>query len=296
MARYPLNQPVRVPTTVTQLNVDGTTTLVNAGTLTLTVAKPDGTQQNYSTPTNDGTGLYHQDLPAADLQQAGHYQYLWTATGTGAGVSFGDFDVFDPLAETAVLSLQDAKEHLNIPQATTTYDSELASWIASIQSNLEQFTGGPILNRSVTERVEATAGQTALCLRQRPLVSLTSVVSVGSGQAISITDFTDLDKNASIIRRALGWPMFGPFFQWLPIFNVTYTAGWGTSVPAAFNDFARIVIRHLWETQRGATPAPMQGGGETVMVPGFAFAIPNRAAELLNGSLNGVPFRIEAFV
>jgi hypothetical protein len=31
-------------------------------------------------------------------------------------------------------------------------------------------------------------------------------------------------------------------------------------------------------------------------VPGFGFAIPSRAAELLNGSQNGVPFMTEAYV
>jgi hypothetical protein len=37
-------------------------------------------------------------------------------------------------------------------------------------------------------------------------------------------------------------------------------------------------------------------GEQPVMVPGFAYAIPPRAAELLNGSQNGVPFLTEAYV
>ena len=72
MARYPLNQPVRVSTTVK----DVTGTLVNAGALTLLVklAQADGTQSTtgtYASPTNDGTGLYHQDIPVTDLVEAG---------------------------------------------------------------------------------------------------------------------------------------------------------------------------------------------------------------------------------
>src|SRR5216684_7071406 len=111
MPRFPSGQPVRVSTTVRQLNVDGTTTLVNATTLTLVVklAQADGTWTvtgTYAAPANDGTGLYHQDVPVTDLAALGHYQYTWTATGTGAGVSFGDFDVFDPY-EVSVLPLQD---------------------------------------------------------------------------------------------------------------------------------------------------------------------------------------------
>jgi hypothetical protein len=110
---------------------DVTGALVDAGTLTLLVklAAVDGTWTTtgtYASPAHDGLGLYHQDIPVTDLASIGHYQYTWTATGTGAGVSFGEFEVHDPF-ETAVLSLQDAKDQLNIAQAVTTYDAELQS-------------------------------------------------------------------------------------------------------------------------------------------------------------------------
>src|SRR5215510_11837522 len=181
VARYPLNQPIRVSTTVR----DVTGTLVNATTLTLLVKvqAADGSQTTtgtYPSPANDGTGLYHQDVPASDLQILGHYQYTWTATGTGAGVSFGDFDVFDPF-EVAVLPLQDAKDALNIPQGTTTYDTEITQYVATIQRSLERMTGGPLTNRAISERAELQGAYTVLLVRQRPIVSVTSIVSVASG-------------------------------------------------------------------------------------------------------------------
>jgi hypothetical protein len=294
VARYPLNQPIRLSTTVR----DVTGTLVNPGTLTLLVklAQADGTwltTGTYASPANDSTGTYHQDIPVTDLAAIGHYQYAWTSTGTGAGVSWGDFDVFDPF-ETAVLPLGDAKDQLNIPQATTTFDSEIQSYIATIQSNLERMTGGPLVNRAFTERTEMQAGQTVIPVRQRPLVSVTSITGA-SGGAIDISAGLDLDVNAGLIRRKLGLPFYGPFFAWLPQVTVTYVAGWGTSVPAAFNVAARIIIQHLWESQRGPLAMPM-AGEPAVMVPGFGFAIPNRAAELLNGSQAGIPFMSEAYL
>ena len=302
MPRYPLGQPVRVPTTVRQANLDGTPgALVNATTLTLLVklAQADGTWTvtgTYGSPANDGTGLYHQDVPASDLTGLGHYQYTWTATGTGAGVSFGDFDVFDPF-ETAVLPLQDGKDALNIPQATTASDTEIQAYIATIQSNLERMTGGPIVNRSISERAELTGGYTVLQVRQRPLVSVTSIVSVASGQPIDISAGLDLDTNAGTIRRKLGYPFYGPYFTWLPAMTVTYVAGWGTSVPAAFGTAARIILQNLWETQHGPSARPSMGAqADMVTLPGFGFAIPNQAAELLNGSVNGVPIMLEAYV
>jgi hypothetical protein len=292
--RYPAGQPVRISTTVR----DTSGALVNAGTLTLTVklAQADGTLATtgtYASPVNDGTGLYHQDIPVTDLVAAGHYQYAWTSTGTGAGASFGEFDVFDPF-ETSVLPLQDAKDSLNIPQATTSSDTEIQSYIATIESNLERATGGPLVNRVVTERSEMLSGQTVIPVRQRPLVSVTSIASA-SGSLIDISGGLDLDVNAGLIRRQLGLPFYGPFFSWLPKVTVVYVAGWGTSVPPAFNSFARIVLAHLWTSQRGPAALPM-GGGEMAVVPGFGFAIPNMAAELLNGSQNGVPFLSQAYL
>jgi hypothetical protein len=296
VSRYPLGQPVRISTTVR----DVTGALVNATALTLLVktAQADGTwltTGTYASPTNDSTGAYHQDIPVTDLTAAGHYQYTWTSTGTGAGVSFGDFDVFDPF-EIAVLPLQDGKDALNIPQSNTTYDAEIAAYVATIQSCLERMTGGPLVNRSITERAEMQDGQTVILVRQRPLVSVASITGA-SGGAIDISAGLDLDVNAGTVRRKLGLPFYGPFFSWLPQVTVVYVAGWGVSVPAAFGTAARIILQNLWETQHGPSARPSMGAGQDmVTVPGFGFAIPNQAAELLEGSQNGIPFLLEAYV
>jgi hypothetical protein len=286
MSRYPLGQPVRVSTTVR----DVTGTLVNATTLTLTVAKPDATQQVYSSPANDGPGLYHQDLPAADLTQLGHYQYIWTATGTGAGVSFGDLDVFDPL-EPAVLPLQDAQDAINAPVLTPAQATELQAYIATIETSLEAMTGGPLINRTITERGELDGTCTVLLVQQRPLVSVTSITPVATGLAADLSAGLDLDKGAGIIR-ALGGRTLAA--SWNAAVTTVYVAGWGTVMPAAFNVAARIILQHLWTTQHGPSARPGMAE-ETVQLPGWGFAIPNQAAELLIGGLNGIPFVCESF-
>jgi len=146
----------------------------------------------------------------------------------------------------------------------------------------------------VTERSEMMSGQTVIPVRQRPLVSVTSIASA-SGSLIDISGGLDLDVNAGLIRRKLGLPFYGPSFTWLPVCYPTYVAGWGVSVPAAFNSFARVVVQHLWTSQRGPAALPM-GGGEMVQVPGFGFLVPNMAAEMLSGSQNGVPFLSQAYI
>jgi hypothetical protein len=296
VARYPLNQPVRLSTTVT----DVTGALVNPATLTLLVrlAQADGTwltTGTYSSPANDSTGTYHQDVPVTDLAATGHYQYTWTSTGSGAGVSFGEFDVFDPFGEVAVLPLQDAKAALNIPQSVTTFDAEIAAYVATIQSCLEQYTGGPLVNKIISaERSELMLSQTVIPVRQRPLVSVTQITGAAGG-VIDISAGLDLDINAGLIRRKLGLPFYGPFWTWLPQVNVTYVAGWGASVPAAFGTASRIILQHLWKTQRGPVAVPM-GGGDLVTLPGFGYAVPTQAAELLDGSQNGIPFLTQAYL
>ena len=298
MARYPAGQPVRLSTTVR----DVTGALADPATLTLVVkvAQADGTQLTtgtYAAPAKDSTGTYHQDVPVTDLAATGHYQYAWTATGAGAGVSFGDFDVFDPF-EVAVLPLQDAFDALNIRTAAAQQESasEIQQYVATITSCLEAMTGGPLVNRVITERAEMVAGQTAILVRARPLVSVTQILGANGG-AIDISGGLDIDVNAGIIRRKLGLPFFGPFFSWLPQCTVIAVAGWGVAVPAAFNTASRIILQNLWETQHGPSGRPsMSGGEDMVTLPGFGFAIPNQAAELLDGAQDGISFMAEAYV
>ena len=284
MPRYPQGATVRV--TVGPFR-DATGALADASPLTLTVNKPDGTTQVYSSLTHDSTGLYHQDLPDTDLAVLGAYQ--WYAVGTvgsfKAVLPSGKFDVFAP-DEVTVLSLADAKDFIDIPQATTKYDDEIARKISVIEGMLERMTGGPIVNRTIVdERTEVGSGYHTLTVRYRPLVSVTSITDVASGTALAVTDL-DVDTATGVIRRKLNLP----FWSRGPYYLITYVAGQGVVTPAAFSEAASVILQHLWESQRGQSSVPQYGGEETVTLPGLGYAIPNRAAELL------APFAQEAYV
>lgn len=285
--RFPQGQPVTVTTTVK----DASGTLVTAGTIKLTVSKPDGTTQDYTNPTEPITGNYTQEVPPADLTQLGHYQFAWIATGTGAGVDIGSFDVFDPFAP-AIISLQDAKLAANIALSTTVYDTELADMVATATSMMEQLTGGPIITRQVTETgVQISHFNTQLLLKYRPVVN---VVSITDWQGV-VVDTSDVlvDKQANGLYRRAGLPFLGTasVSTISPIrYDIVYTAGWGTSLPPAFTTAARIVVQHLWETQRGPALSPTLGGEETMPVQGMSYAMPYRAVEVL------LPYLQEAYV
>lgn len=270
--RYPLGQPITLPITTTDRNG----VLGDAGTVTLVVKKPDATTQTYASPAHDSTGKYHQDIPASDLTQLGHYTWAVTTTGTNAGVTPpGEFDVYDPF-EPRVLSLQDAKEIANIAGATTIYDEELEVWVDTITVALEVLTGGPAYNRTVTERAEVTGDWRYIALRQRPVVSVTSIVNEASGATVLTSDVV-VDTNSGLVERKLGLPFYGQWGRW---FNVTYVAGWGTQIPASFNAAARLIIDHLASTMRGPGQSPVPRQDETFL-PGVQYAIPNRAIEVM---------------
>ena len=273
--RLALGQPVRVSTEVR----DPATNLADPDTITLTLHKPDATILNYGGPVKDAIGKYHQDIPASDLTILGHYAYVWTSTGVVAGVSPpGDFDVFDPF-EVAVLPLQDAKDALNIAQANTAYDVEIAVMVATIEAGLERITGGPLVTTQITERVKVGYAYRSLTLRQRPVVDVVSITDIASGSALAVSDL-DVDTNAGIVRRKLLQPFWGAG----PYYSVVYRAGWGTALPAAFNLAARIILAHLWEIQQGPGMRPSMGGSDMTRVYrdiGEGFAVPNRALEVM---------------
>jgi hypothetical protein len=283
VSRYPTGQPIRLSTMVKDL----TGALVNPSTLTLTIQKSDGTStaaSPYTVTTTTGQGLFYQDVATADITTVDHYQYKWVATGTGAGVSYGAFDVFDPFTVT-VLPLQDAKDMLNIPQSNTSYDAEIQVWVDTIHASLEKLTGGPIINRSITEFVKVGHGYRSLTLRLRPVVSITSITDNATGTALPVTDL-DIDTNSGIVRRKLQLPFWarGPFY------TVVYTAGWGVPTPPAFNGAARIILDHLWKTQHGPSMRPTLAGEDLTVDFGLGFSVPNRAIELV------APYIYEAYV
>lgn len=262
MARYPTGQPVRLTTTVR--DIDGE--LATPSALTLALARPDGTSTAYPTPTQTSTGVYHQDVPAADLSQVGRYTYVWTSTGVAAGVSVATLDVYDPY-EPSALTLQDAKIHLSIQPDVTLYDAELLAWLAAIDEVIERHIGGPILTRTVTERAVPEGAGTVLLLRRVPVVSVTTIGGNPPGAL-------DIDPDAGIVRGQFGT---GPT-------TVVYQAGRGSAVPDQVAAAARIIMAHLWETRRGAMTRPgLSGDGMADPVYGMAFAVPNRALELLGG-------------
>lgn len=248
----------------------------DAGTVTLTVTLPDGTTTSPPVANPPATtGEYSVDyLP----EQPGQYQWRLVTTGPNTALT-GSFDV-RPADPPLILSLADAKRHLNKSVADTTDDEELREVIEATTSLVESIRGEAVARRQVVEDIGVRACIRAVGLSKYPILSLTSVVRLDA----SVTwDVANLHVGDTGIVTVLS----GPLFQGLLRF--TYLAGY-TVLPANFSLAAKIIVAHLWETQRPSlvherygTPRPFNNMAEAVTPTGTGYAIPNRALELLGG-------------
>lgn len=261
-----------VPLTISVLDEDGNP--ANATDVTLVITQPDGTTENVpitNPPTT--TGQYEVDYQPAD---AGRYLAKWNTTTPTA--AFTDtFDIRD-LAAVSIISLREAKLHLNMSLTRTTDDEELRSMVEAVTHVVERHRNETIARRTVVESDVMGSG-CRMVLGTHPVISVTSIVDE-DGTSYTVGDWT-LDGTNGILTEDT--PSFTPYHR----FTVTYVAGY-QQIPAHYVLAAKIILQHLWQTQRiqqvGAQPTI--GGqsrrDEQIVTPsGLGFAIPHRAIELL---------------
>lgn len=233
-------------------------------TMALAVTAPDGTASE-PTPTRTGTGQYGAAFTA---DQAGYWQYQWTASGTLSGVNQGQILVLTTGLQ--IVSLDEAKKHLNKTAATD--DNEMLGFIAAA-SDAADVVLGAVVPRQV---VELARGDRKLVLTTRPIMSITTVVDATSGDTLDADDYRQVGST-SILR--------GPFHR-CHDYEVTYLAGRPQPWPLTIRLGALELIKHLWRASQvgaGAARSAPNADDKVVSVPGVAFAMPNRVLELWEG-------------
>lgn len=249
---------------------DAAGTLVDAQSVSLTVSRPDGSSETF-VPDHAAVGRYTKDyLPAL----AGRYAVRWTTTGPATGYS----DSFDVLAGDPglLISLEQAKEALNIPPASTRDDEELRRMLATASGMVESITG-PLRRQTFVETHQG--GGSAISLRHPPVVSVDALTGPGFVPDAATLANTVLSPESGVLRIIGGSRFADPL-------TVSYTAGRG-SVPPEVQTAVAIILEHLWATQRGWAARPTVRGeasGDAAPRP-MGFALPSRAEQLLE------PFR-----
>lgn len=180
------------------------------------------------------------------------------------------------MSDAHLISIYDAKTALRLGSSTT-YDADLTVYVAAVDEMVQQFTG-PILQQNVTQVFDG--GRSALVLAS-PAESITSVTV--NGVTMDASDYTaDLSSGILHAGSTQAPGTFPPGQQNVTVVYVAGAAATSDDVPATVQLAARMILRHLWLTNRGgATVVPGMGDDETSMPDWSAYAIPNRALELL---------------
>ncbi|MCX4474815.1 hypothetical protein OOK41_31640 [Micromonospora sp. NBC_01655] len=240
----------------------------NAATATLTVTRPDGTVDP-QTPTNPpaSAGLYqHPYVPS----QYGRHVVRWTFTGGVPDQAYPDVVNVADASWPAIVGLGETKNHLNIDPTNTTHDDELRGFILSASEVVESIVG-PVARRTVVETHGGGGHQ--VVLRQRPVLSVTSVVE--NGATMPPSEYT---------VTPAGVLSLGSSYWCNP--TVTYVVG-RLAVPAAVLDGTKELIRINWRPQTGGNGSVFdQGRGDTFGPTGqgevrLGFFVPNTVMQRL---------------
>ena len=246
---------------------DAADALANATAVTLTITKPDGTTTAPSV-TNSATGVYVASYTPTAL---GRYEAYWQATGTNACAMTVIYNV---TGADLILGLDDAKTYLNISDPST--DDELRAVLEAVSDTCERFTKRTWRRTTRVETYTVSGDVDDLQLRHVPVVSVTSVVE--NGATLSASDYT-LDGRLGLLHRGsyladLDWQ---EGFQGV---TVTYVSGpAGGIVPANILQGCRLLLQHMWRTQRGGRNTPRQVGTDGEYDPSLGWYVPNNVMQ-----------------
>ncbi|MEU8270830.1 hypothetical protein AB0B89_27190 [Sphaerisporangium sp. NPDC049002] len=249
--------------------------LVDPAAVSLTILLPDGTTVGpFISPAvvRDSVGAYYYDFATT---AAGRHIARWVST-TPTGVDEESFDVAAMWSEAGVISLSGAKKQLNIDADDHDADEEISGFARSVTEVCERHVGA-LGRRSYTEK---HSGGYQIALNHTPVLLLTSAVAVRTGGlGLDVADL-DVDGPTGIVERLDACYMAGPI-------RFTYVAG-RTDIPPHVDLAAKILLQHLWDTQRGQSGGVRVGGSDEVYDPRFGFAIPRRVLELLGDQVSGI--------
>jgi hypothetical protein len=191
-----------------------------------------------------------------------------------------------------IITLDDAKTQLNI--STTNYDAELAGFVTSA-SYMWKNRVGPVIPQAFNEWYGG--GRPQITLRRLPIMEIMSVFETyGSmqyeltqqnpGQGFSAYAYM-FDPATGVVQR-LAAGVATSFTGGYRNINVQYMAGYGPIgsglIPGDIQLAVKLLVQHLWTTQRGGGKRPGQGGDD-MPNPEAAYSWPQRVAEIANGYL-----------
>lgn len=234
-------------------------------TTTLITTEPGGTATTYTAGvlTHSSTGAFSIDLVTTTT---GVWSFKWTGTGAAADVADGTFTVWPVTDSIDVLTLSEAKQALGLASTDTNLDDYLRTLVTAVSAQLDEMCG-PVRNRTVTGELH-DGGTSRVCLRKRPVYSITTVTEYNNTSATVLTAESNTTKSATdyihdgtftrlssgvVVRRNSNTDDLFPSGRRNVV--VTYIAGRSATtegVPAKFKQAASLMLRNVWIAEQAS--------------------------------------------
>lgn len=277
---YEVGQRIRLSTVVR--DVAGVPT---DATVTLGVFREDGTPYaGVSVVDDPGAGNYHADLT---LDTPGRITWEWTASGAVIGKTYGQ--AYVRTSGVGIVSLSEAKNHLNKSLTDTTDDDELLDWIDAITLALERHVGA-IVRRTVIETFSVQPATRTILLNTRPILAVSEIREFwGSGDIRILTPFVDTGPygdnsyavdipTATLTRYGSGYPVYFPVG--FDNIRVTYTAG-RSPITQNLRLAALELLTHHWRASQISSGASRPRTDVPADTASMGIEIPNRVKILM---------------
>ena len=257
---------------------DSTGAAVNPGTVTLNITLPDATTVSVTTATAV-TGTYTASyLPT----QVGRHIIAWAATGSYPQAYSDIFEVRD-INDIGICGYDEVLEYLNIPSASAN-ENEVRRYIDAATDLAETYVGQVLGRRTFTNELY-DGGTEFIRIRNPKAISITSVYENGTSVPSSnyVLDYTGQRLYRIGSGTLYATNSYGYWTQGMNNIQITYVAGY-VNPPMSAKQGVLVIIKHLWETQRGAmnVMGRVLGGDEMYSTP--TYSLPRRAIELLDST------------
>jgi len=256
--------------------VDSSGAAVNPGTVTLNITLPDATTVSVTTSTSvtgTYTGSYQPTL-------VGRHILAWSATGSYPQAFSDIFEVRD-INDIGIVGYDEVLEFLNIPSASAN-ENEVRRFIDASTDLAETYVGQVLGRRTYTSELYDGGGE-FIRIRNPKAISISSVYE--NGDLVSSSAYA-LDYTGQRLYRIGSGSLYatnsyGYWAQGMNNLSITYVAGY-VNPPMSAKQGVLEIIRHLWQTQRGAinVMSRTNSGDELYSTP--TYSLPRRAMELLD--------------
>jgi hypothetical protein len=245
-------------------------------TVSLTITDPAGTATTYTYAaaqiTKTSTGAYTKDIPCTT---AGAWTYTWTGTGAASDVATGIWHV-EPADAPPIVDLAEGKSWLRT--SATDDDQEILTLLLVASDVCEDKTGQTWRRRTISGEVHDTDGRSSMIeLWRRPVASVTAVAIGGSATTSYVLDGRRGILHYGTTAGSAPWP-YG-----IQNTSITYVAAPVDGiVKPAIRQGLRVLVQHLWATQRGGSGLPRSGSPrpDEFVDPRTGYSVPRRVLEL----------------